>query len=321
MYFRDKFDLPDGHLEYMRDDVSRIFDQNKDKEKREHLLVALEKEVGAMEYVIAKKVGSGAFGSVYQGKRKKDGVIVAIKIIDLEETSDDIDTINREIQALINAKSCPQLTTYYGSLVFGTKLWIIMEYCDGGSVLDRLKLRSLDEPEIAVVVREVLSGLKYLHGSGKIHRDIKAANILLSRKGAVKLADFGASGQLTDSMTKCKTFVGSPYWMAPEVMTQNQYDGKADIWSLGITCIELTTGKPPNWRIPPLRVINVIPKEAPPKLEKARVMPTPAANAKTPEPKPGETKEWSDEFIEFVSLCLKKIPADVCTHCFPRAAR
>ncbi len=137
LWFRDKFDLPDGHLEYMRNDVSAIFDKHKEKEKRESALAAMEKEIAGMEYVIVKKVGSGAFGSVYQGRRK-DGVIVAIKIIDLEETSDDIETINREIQALINAKSCPQLTTYYGSMVYGTKLWIIMEYCDGGSVLDRV---------------------------------------------------------------------------------------------------------------------------------------------------------------------------------------
>ena len=149
--------------------------------------------------------------------RKRDQLPVAIKVIDLEESKDDIQTINKEITALSHGKFCPQLINYYGSVVFGTKLWIVMEYVDGGSILDRIKRKVLTEEEIAVVVKEVLSGLLYLSNEGKIHRDIKAANILLSRQGQVKLADFGATAQLTDTMTKCSTFVGSPYWMAPEV--------------------------------------------------------------------------------------------------------
>ncbi len=115
--------------------------------------------------------------------------------------------------------------------MLGTKLWIAMEYVDGGSILDKIKKsgKVLNEEQIAYVVHEVLLGLQFLNMQGKIHRDIKAANILLSKTGQVKLADFGATAQLTDTMTKCSTFVGSPYWMAPEVMTQPNYDGKADV--------------------------------------------------------------------------------------------
>lgn len=218
--------------------------------------------------------------------RKRDKLSVAIKVIDLEESKDDIQTINKEITTLSHGKSCAQLINYYGSVVFGTKLWIVMEYVDGGSILDRIKVKLLDEQEIAIVVKEVLSGLLYLSAEGKIHRDIKAANILLAKNGQVKLADFGATAQLTDTMTKCSTFVGSPYWMAPEVMTQNQYDGKADIWSLGITCYEMATGHPPNHNVHPLKLVSLIPRHPPPSM--------PAG--------------YSPEFNEFVSHCLVKDP-------------
>lgn len=139
----------------------------------------------------------------------------------MEEAKEDVQTIATEIRALASAKACDQLIRYYSSNVIGTVLWIAMEYVDGGSVLDRVKVKKFKESQVAVVCREVLLGLKYLAADGKIHRDIKAANILLSNSGKVKLADFGASGQLTDTMTKCNTFVGSPYWMAPEIMTES----------------------------------------------------------------------------------------------------
>jgi len=234
------------------------------------------------------KIGSGAYGSVYQGKRRKDNKIVAIKIIDLEDSKEDISSITREITALVNGKSCPQLTSYYGSVVVGTKLWIAMEFLDGGSVLDKVKKAPLTEAQIAVIAREVLLGLQYLALEKKIHRDIKAANILLSKEGQVKLADFGASGQLTDTVTKCNTFVGSPYWMAPEILTENKYDGKADIWSLGITCLEMLTGKPPLAEHAPLKVITLIPHRDPPAVDKTK---------------------YSKNFCEFVASCLTKDPA------------
>jgi len=281
-----KLTLSEAYVEYLRPTVEDLCDL--DDESCQQELKKLENQISNLEYTLVSKIGSGAFGSVYRGKRKRDNQIVAIKIIDLEDSKEDIGNITREIGALVNGKSCAQLTSYYGSVVVGTKLWIAMEYLDGGSVLDKVKVKTLTEAQIAVVAREVLLGLKYLAGEKKIHRDIKAANILLSSSGQVKLADFGASGQLTESMTKCNTFVGSPYWMAPEILTENKYDGKADVWSLGITCLEMLSGKPPLSEFPPLKVITMIPQREPPVPDRAK---------------------YSKNFCDFVAACLTKDPA------------
>ncbi|KAF4555159.1 Serine/threonine-protein kinase sid1-like protein [Elsinoe fawcettii] len=247
---------------------------------------AFDEAAMADDYQMLEELGSGSFGVVYKAIERSTGELVAIKHIDLEGNDDDIQEIQQEI-SLLSTCSSEWVTRYKASFVRGTKLWIVMEFLGGGSCLDLLKPGAFTEAQIAIVMRELLSGLDYLHSTGKIHRDIKAANVLLSSNGHVKLADFGVAAQLTNIKSQRMTFVGTPFWMAPEVIQEAGYDFKADIWSLGITAIELALGEPPHSNVHPMKVLFLIPKERPPRLEGAN---------------------WSKDFKDFVTACLNKEP-------------
>lgn len=285
--WKEKYGLPDAHAEEILEDVEEAIDCGISGQVEQ-----IEDEIKNIKYFLHSKIGSGGFGTVWKGVVRTDPTkFVAIKIINLEESKDDIVVINREIMALASGKGCPQLTEYLGSNAYGDKLWIIMEYIDGGSVQDTLRetKKGLKEEEIAYIVSQVLMGLSYLAIEQKFHRDLKAANILVSKAGMVKLADFGATAQLSDTTRHCTTLVGSPQWMAPEVFTQSKYDNKADIWSLGVTCLEMATGLPPYAGLTQAKLIRMIPDGDPPTLDNS-------------------DGKWSPAFIEFTKICLQKDP-------------
>uniref|UniRef100_A0A8C5E0Z8 non-specific serine/threonine protein kinase n=1 Tax=Gouania willdenowi TaxID=441366 RepID=A0A8C5E0Z8_GOUWI len=254
---------------------------------------------------VLEKLGEGSYGCVFKAHYKETGEIVAIKQVPVES---DLQEIIKEISIMQQCNS-PHVVRYYGSYFKNSDLWIVMEFCGAGSVSDIIRIRNktLTEEEIATILQSTLKGLEYLHFMRKIHRDIKAGNILLSADGQAKLADFGVAGQLTDTMAKRNTVIGTPFWMAPEVIQEIGYNCVADVWSLGITALEMAEGKPPYADIHPMRAIFMIPTNPPPTFRNPEL--------------------WSEAFIDFISQCLVKNPENRATatqllqHPFIKAAK
>ncbi|XVF87022.1 hypothetical protein PTKIN_Ptkin18bG0087100 [Pterospermum kingtungense] len=252
--------------------------------------------IGPEYYLLHEEVGHGVSASVLRAVCIPFNEVVAIKILDFERDNCDLNNISREAQTMVLVDH-PNVLRSHCSFVSDHNLWVVMPYMAGGSCLHILKAAypdGFEEVVIATILREVLKGLEYLHHHGHIHRDVKAGNILIDTRGAIKLGDFGVSACIFDSGDRQRmrnTFVGTPCWMAPEVMEQlHGYDFKADIWSFGITALELAHGHAPFSKYPPMKVLLMTLQNAPPGLDYER------------------DKKFSKSFKQMIASCLVKDP-------------
>uniref|UniRef100_A0A8C8A101 non-specific serine/threonine protein kinase n=1 Tax=Oryzias sinensis TaxID=183150 RepID=A0A8C8A101_9TELE len=268
----------------------KIFKLGAEKKKKQYEHVRRDENPEEVWEIIGE-LGDGAFGKVFKAQNKQTGVLAAAKVIDTK-TEEELEDYMVEIDILASCDH-QNIVKLLDAFYYEGKLWILIEFCAGGAV-DAVMLeleRPLTEPQIRAVCRQTLQALTYLHENKIIHRDLKAGNILLSLDGDVKLADFGVSARNTKTLQRRDSFIGTPYWMAPEVVMcetskDRPYDYKADIWSLGVTLIELAQIEPPNHEMNPMRVLLKIAKSDPPTLM--------------------QPSRWSPEFSDFLKRCLDK---------------
>lgn len=238
-------------------------------------------------YELQRKIGEGGSGSVFLAKKRKTAETFALKRIPLKNQQQRDQIINEISMTMLSQN--PNVVTYFESYNYNSSLWIIVELMKGNLtdlIMDKAGI--IPEYLMAYICKEVLVALRDLHSQYRIHRDIKSDNILLALDGSVKLGDFGYAAQLTAEQDKRTTVVGTPSWMSPELVVGAKYDGKVDIWSLGIVSLEMAEGEPPNLRENPMKALYLTATGPPPSL--------------------GEKHKWSSEFNRFVERCLTKDP-------------